>query len=106
VTSRLALTSQACNDFSIQSFPYMAWLHQLGQAPVAQALRRSHDPRPALAKAGGVAGPESLTIGALSGDKPRNSAEEVRITPVPHGQFALPVWWRLDRLHGAALGPT
>ena len=49
---------------------------------------------------------QTLTIGALSGDKPRNSAEEVRITPVPHGQFALPVWWRLDRPHGAALGPT
>jgi hypothetical protein len=49
---------------------------------------------------------QTLTIGALSGDKPRNSTEEVRITPVPHGQFALPVWWRLDRPHGAALGPT
>jgi hypothetical protein len=49
---------------------------------------------------------QKLTIGALSGDKPRNPAEEVRITPVPHGQFALPVWWRLDWPHGGALSPT
>jgi hypothetical protein len=48
---------------------------------------------------------QKLKIGALSGDKPRNPAEEVRITPVPHGQFALPVWWRLDRPDGGALGP-
>ena len=47
-----------------------------------------------------------LIIGLLSaaGDKPRNPAEEVRITPVPDGQFTLPVCWRLGRPRGAALG--
>jgi hypothetical protein len=45
---------------------------------------------------------QTLTIGALSGDKPRNSAEEVRITPVPHGRFALPVWCASDGLRRRA----